>query len=407
MKNVKKILACALAVIMLLPMHSAMAAQNSQLRFTDDGGFRIMLVSDVQDIRFTSKFFLSAFNAVLDDEAPDMVILLGDQLEAWRPCMKLGDADKNAADAIRNIVTPMVQRNIPFAVVLGNHDAESGLSRERLIELYRDYPNCLAVDEGECMPGAGTYNLLVYDADGKTPLVNLYLIDSLDYDADGNYACVSKEQIAWCSATAESLQAQYGKPIPAIAFQHIIVPEIYDTLNEVQKDTPGAVSRVGVGEAKYFSPESTAIISGAINEAPCPPAVNNGQFAAWEAQGDVFAAFFGHDHTNTFIIEHRGIDLVAVPGSTFCSYNDPDLRGVRMVELAADNIKAYRTRLVSFNDYLDISGLDALRYHLFATHSIPSVYKLGIIAAVVMIGAAALITAIIIRHKRRKRTAAQ
>lgn len=45
---------------------------------------------------------------------------------------------------------------------------------------------------------------------------------------------------------------------------------------------------------------NTDIASGHLDEGPCPAEVNGGEFDAWKQQGDIKAAFFGHDHNNDF-----------------------------------------------------------------------------------------------------------
>ena len=63
----------------------------------------------------------------------------------------------------------------------------------------------------------------------------------------------------------------------------------------------------------------------------------NVQFDALVNQGDVVAMFFGHDHVNSFIVEHEGIDLVNTPGAGFGSYGD-DGRGVRIIDIKEGTI---------------------------------------------------------------------
>ncbi len=403
MKTLKRC-ACALIILSVLIPSLALAADEPKLCF-DSGGFKLLIAADVQDWQWTSPYFIEAFSAVLDAEQPDLVVLLGDQLEGWRPEMRIGGGENNAETAIANILAPLVERGIPFAPVLGNHDAECGVSRERNMEIYMSYPGCLAVDDGE-LPGAGTYNVLIYDKDGVTPLINLYFVDSLDYAESGGYASVSTEQIEWCGNTAATLCEEYGETLPAMLFQHIIVPEVFDALIPADEDDDGAVERTLEGEDRCFLLESDSLISGEINENPCSPEYSSGQFDSWIKQGDVFAAFFGHDHMNSFVIENDGIDLVACPASTFLDYASEATRGVRIVELHEDDVTAYDTRIVLYRDYLEIRGLDAVRYHLLATDNVFAAYKHGAILIVVLIAAIALIITALARRRRRRRSKA-
>ena len=67
-----------------------------------------------------------------------------------------------------------------------------------------------------------------------------------------------------------------GTPIPAYAFQHIIVPDIYDAMDIVPSSEKknGAVEGYGCRKGTYYSAASV-IEAGTLGEAPCPPAVNS------------------------------------------------------------------------------------------------------------------------------------
>jgi DNA repair exonuclease SbcCD nuclease subunit len=52
---------------------------------------------------------------ILDVEKPDPVVLTGDQLHHDIP---------DSQTALFKVVTPMIKRSIPFAVIFGNHDSE-------------------------------------------------------------------------------------------------------------------------------------------------------------------------------------------------------------------------------------------------------------------------------------------
>jgi hypothetical protein len=71
--------------------------------------------------------------------------------------------------------------------------------------------------------------------------------------------------------------------------------------------------------------------------------------------------FFGHDHSNTFNITHRGVDLVATPKMSFAGFTGLD-RGGRIITIREDDPWSYQTQLLRFSDlYADESlGLATL-----------------------------------------------
>ena len=184
--------AAALVLCACLCAPAAAAAESGQLRFPDDGKLKIAVFADTQTTQNVSQNLIDGLEAVLDAEQPDLVIYLGDQVEGTHPFLHLGDNEAHVKRVIDQVLEPVVSRGIPFAVVFGNHDAQdAGVPKEVQMAYYRSFPGCLAVDEGDALPGCGTYSLLYYSADGSRPALNLYLIDSLEYDAGGGYGSIT------------------------------------------------------------------------------------------------------------------------------------------------------------------------------------------------------------------------
>ena len=192
-------------------------------------------------------------------------------------------------------------------------------------------------------------------------------MDSLEYDAGGGYGCVSKEQIAWCRTVGETLaRTNGGETVPAMAFQHIIVPEVYNVFTRVRdKNEAGAFAGKGVGKGGWYA--APAGMEG-LEEAPCPPEYSNGQFAAWREVGDVKAAFFGHDHVNSFTATLDGIDLVACPGATYTSYHDETQRGVRIIEIDQNDAENYQTHIDWFTDYYEDGFAAGVKRYFGSSH---------------------------------------
>ena len=150
-------------------------------------------------------------------------------------------------------------------------------------------------------------------------------------------------------------QGNNGVPLPSLMFQHIIVPEIYDALIEVDLWVPYAVKHI-FDKDRYFilNPENTN--AGRLSEYPCPPYYNTGQFEAIVGQGDVMAMFFGHDHSNTFNVTHRGVDLVATPKANFQGTYGMDYGG-RLITLNESDTGTYETHLVPFSSLYSFKDL--------------------------------------------------
>lgn len=187
--------------------------------------------------------------------------------------------------------------------------------------------------------------------------MNLWFFDSGTYAAGGagaKYDWVRQDQLDWylpdrgCPGGGKRRDA-----VPAYAFQHIIVPEIYDAMDIVpaSEKKNGAVEGYGCRKGTYYSAAS-GDRGRTLGEAPCPPDQNGGEFDAWKQGGDIVAGFFGHDHVNDFIIPYEGIDLVNTNGTGFYIYGAGELHGARLVTLHEADPTAYETQMLYYKDLI-------------------------------------------------------
>ena len=297
-KKIKALLAVVLCAAMLIAAASpAFAAvdDNGVLRFNKDGKLKIMQISDTQDIDIPREAMIMFMEKALDAEKPDLVVFTGDQIAGG----KIKTAEGVYA-GIKAILKPVTDRGIPFTFVFGNHDTDEGcpVSRDEQFAYYQTLPGCLAYDADPELYGSGTHNLPIYASKGNDIKFNLWLFDSNDYDREnGGYDYVHQDQIDWYVKTSEELEKKAGHPVPSIAFQHIIVPEVAELL----VDSP-------------------------------------------------FKGETGHDHINNFIGNVDGIDLVMCPGVTFQSYGRYISRAVRIFELDENDPWSYNTHLYKYTD---------------------------------------------------------
>ena len=114
-------------------------AQAPALHFGRDGKFRIAQFTDVHlDLgtpyrRAQAEKTIAQMRYILDAEHPDLVVFTGDVVTG-----------KPAAEAWHRVLEPVAERNLPFCVVLGNHDAEQDLTRAHLSRIVYLNPDYLA-----------------------------------------------------------------------------------------------------------------------------------------------------------------------------------------------------------------------------------------------------------------------
>lgn len=238
---------------------------------------------------------------VLDMEKPDVVIMTGDVV-----------TDKPAMKGWQKVVDMMETTGIPFAVTMGNHDAEN-LSEDSIYDFLSKSRLFIGEKGPESLSGTGNYILPVYASDG-TDKVNalLYCLDSNDYTTNsekyGDYAWIERNQINWYQEQSRIYaEKNAGQPLPALAFFHIGLPE-YKHL-QIRKEMYGHL-----GENGGF------------------PKINSGMFHAMIESGDVMGMFVGHDHDNDYIGQEYGIALAYGRVSGHEAYGDLE-RGARIIEL--------------------------------------------------------------------------
>ena len=270
---------------------------------------------------------------------------------------------------------PVIEAEVPFAATYGNHDFQCGILADEQDGIYREFPGCLnPVDS----PEPGTFALPIEASDGSGRVaMSVMMVNSGDYagkpeendaqypayvvnprgldlaDSDG-YGTPSPEAIDWLGAVQSELGERNGdgKPVPAIAFQHIPPQEFYDCLKEVPAWTPNAVegARTHAGHCYVLNHEICRPGS-RLGEAIGCADENVGEVDALREAGGYFALFCGHDHKNAFVGHAHGIDLGYAPTCGFECYGPKSrYRGIRLFEFHESNPAGYVTRMLTWGD---------------------------------------------------------
>lgn len=159
-----------------------------------------------------------------------------------------------------------------------------------------------------------------------------------------NYTTVQSDQTEW-------LINNYNPNCHSFIFQHIIVQEIYDILFKETKKRPTGRFITNLDNNRTFLciPDFSLINDGFVLEKPCPGYFNTGEFGRIlelnnSVENGVKAIFTGHDHSNSFRVKYRGVDLV----NTASAKPDSELieninRGCRVITFNENNPADYDT----------------------------------------------------------------
>jgi hypothetical protein len=280
----------------LLPL---LVVAQTPLRFRADGTFKAVEVSDThftnnprcndlspaqQRFPCSDKNGTEFWAKLIQQEDPDLFIFTGDAV-----CS--GDI-LGGANAIEGLLRDWApggpNAHVPWVLVEGNHDGESGLNYEQVAAKLLSMPGGLQQPNG-VFAGASVYGntnfLLSVQGPSGSPsanhsLLTLYMVDSNSYStspAVGGYGWVHLDQIGFFANASASVKASaaagsYQVP-PALAFQHIPLPQHKTWV------------------------EANSPIVGQYHEAVCSPEIDTGLLAQYIQSGDVKAVTVGHDHT--------------------------------------------------------------------------------------------------------------
>lgn len=282
---------------LLIALSALCAATAQDLRFSDNGEFKVMQLTDLHfnGEGWQSEHVPGMLARLIGHEKPDLIVVTGDLIYR-RP----------GAATMYGICGAIAAQGVPYAIALGNHDAEQGITRTELYELIRTLPGC--VNSRYNAPGErqGDFVIPVLSKDGKRVGARLYVMDSNDYNADDHsYKGFSAGQVAWYRAQAAKHK---GCESVALMFFHVPLTEFAEAFD-------------------------TSPLTGVRLERECPPRDNSGMFRALVEGGEMIGVFAGHDHSNNYIASKEGIALgYGQYSGGYAEYQEL-VSGARLIEL--------------------------------------------------------------------------
>lgn len=302
-----------------------------------DGKFKIMQIADIQEDYPVNPDTIRLIEAAVEKEKPDLVVFTGDQIQGYSSCYKT-DTYEKVKKVIEEFTAPISKRGIPFTLTFGNHDDDCVTSKKAQLELYASHDGYI-LGKAHSKEDPATHYLNIRDSKGEKDIFSLYFIDSNKKEPDGAYSPVRRDQIEWIEEKRKS-----NGYLPALAFQHIPVPEFYNVLKKVPFWTKGAVEAYKSRKNTFWKLEGDG---GFMGETPAVPEINNCEFDSLREHGDILGLFVGHDHNNSFVRKLKGVDLGYTQGAGYNTYGPGKKRGVRMFELYEDDLRNYKTYTVT------------------------------------------------------------
>lgn len=246
---------------------------------------------------------------VINEEKPDFVVLTGDIVVSG-----------GAAQIWHEVVQPMTEAKVPFAVTFGNHDTETDISKPDILKILQENKYNLTFNAGKALSGTGNCSLPIFSSEGKTMPWAIYFFDSHAYtnnSTHGVYDWIKNDQIQWYRKQSAVYTRKQGKAVSALAFFHIPLPEFEQARNQ-------------------------QTVTGSTEEQVCSPSVNSGLFSSFIEMDDVIGVFVGHDHNNDYVGSLADISLGYGRKTGYTSaYHEILERGARVIELHENEKKFY------------------------------------------------------------------
>ena len=133
----------------------------------------------------------------LDAEKPDMVVFSGDQLNGQR-------TSYDSRSVLAKFAKPVIDRQIPWAAIFGNHDSEDVGDRPFQMRNLQSMPYSLAQPGPDEVDGVGNYVIKLRSGDpSQMHLFTLYFLDSHAYQGttlpwvEADYDYIKESQILW------------------------------------------------------------------------------------------------------------------------------------------------------------------------------------------------------------------
>ena len=203
----------------------------------NNGKLRILQISDAQDLHWVRKTMLRMLENACDDLKPDLIVftgdnILGNHLRDYRFSSKKKDMSKAEEfelmkTALAHILDIPEAKNIPFAVIYGNHDDMNSFTGDEQAEIIRAYKMNRGFENTGDL--CGTYRLPVYSSDGEKQLLNLWMINTSwhDKELDRCFNDITEKQVEWFKNESLAQKNENdGKPYPSLMFMHIPLEEL-------------------------------------------------------------------------------------------------------------------------------------------------------------------------------------
>ena len=292
--------------------------QNGITTIKNDESNADIKILQLSDLHICCSYFtkerdaaiIKAIVKVVNFAQPDLIVISGDMLFPFIFRSYCTDNETMA----KAFISTFEKIGIPYAMIFGNHDAES-LAKWNKSQL-SDYFSSSTLqhslyESGEPMSGIGNYAIKLLNNDGTLSQV-AYFIDNGEGD-------IKQNQIDWYSRKVSDFNTEADRSVPSIIFMHIPLYEYQLAYEQSNND----------------------FLYGYLNESISSINPECRFFDTIKALASTTAIFCGHDHRNTCGMLYEGILLSYCPTLDYNAYlnfyENEELMGGQIISLNSND----------------------------------------------------------------------
>lgn len=311
-----------------------------ELRFKEDGTFKILMMSDIQETLEYDERTLRDMDRLVQQEQPDLVLLGGDICNGL-----VLRTEPELVEYLDIFMQPMEKRGIAWAHVFGNHDHDIEFDDLRKTLLYERYEHCVS-KHTEGIHGTTNFMLPILSSKSAEVAFAVWAMDTGNRIEETHMHCeqdfesfkkpvmqsvwdmIHFDQLMWYWNGSLELERHCGKTVHGMMLMHIAPWEFQFIVDNPQK-TGGQGSMVeNMGLSMY----------------------NSGLFATLLQRGDVHCIACGHSHEDCFEGTYAGIKMCLDACAGYSPYGIDGLRGGRVFILHEEQLDRIDTHMVHYHD---------------------------------------------------------
>ena len=290
-----------------------------KLQYDENGKFKVLTIADVHANGTLPENVKNNIETLVEREKPNLVIFTGDNT--------ITNSPNKVRSSLESMVEYIEKLQIPWCHVYGNHDDESGVSKEIQQVIYESFDYCVSKRGESQLTGVGNYVLPVYKYNSHEVASLVWCLDSGTYlntldqtrqpdpediyveRPNSPYAYIHQDQIEWYKNTSMMLEEKFNKKLPSLMAFHIPLQESYYA---------------------WIQRESLEEWTGEKHENVAASRFNSGLFDVLVERKDVLAVVNGHDHINDFMVKYQDIRLCYSPNVSTLTYFEEYMMGGRV-----------------------------------------------------------------------------